>query len=132
MGSTKFRSLAKQLMRASKFFLLVASIGFVFLGEGRAQVLATPLKPKNVPAQSVWVGGADGGIFVLLKKVNRLGKGIYIAQIHAQSGYLEYKGKLKIEPVNSLDFDTSDKESCSFWGGDSLHLRDGRILKKIK
>jgi hypothetical protein len=91
-----------------------------------------PPKPKNVPSESVWVGGYDGGVFVFVKKAKQHGKGVYVAQIHAQSGYLEYKGKLKMSPPDSADFETDKKESYSFWGGDSLHLRDGRVLNKVK
>jgi hypothetical protein len=112
--------------------LLIALIGFVFQREAEAQVPATPPKPKNVPAASIWVGGLDGGMFVLVTPCPKCGKGLYRAQIHGIVGNIEYKGLLKINQPDGADFDVTKRASFGGWDGTHLMLSDYRYLIRYK
>jgi hypothetical protein len=104
----------------SRLGLLIALTGLVFLSECWAQVPTTPPKPKNVPVASIWVGGLDGGAFVLVTHCAKCSRGIYRAEIHGQSGWLWYKGLLKINRLDGPDFDLSSKMSYDSWDGTRL------------
>jgi hypothetical protein len=91
-----------------------------------------PNKPANVPQEAVWSGGANGGAFIYLRKNNDSPPHIYSAEIYYDStGEIWYKGQLKIEPVDNPQFDWKNKDVYSGWDGDTLYLKDGRLLKAI-
>jgi hypothetical protein len=86
----------------------------------------TPSHPSSIPASATWVGGSDGGVFVLLSAVTPEAKGtVYEVKVFEPSGNLAYEGKLKLNsksesPIESNLFDA--------WDGDTLYLKDGRSL----
>lgn len=88
-----------------------------------------PERPTSIPETSLWVGGPDGGVFVLITSPDKLNNNMYHAEIYYVSGDTAYKGFMRIHPANSGDIDLTKKESFSFWDGDNLYLRDGRYLK---
>ena len=97
--------------------------------EREASTPTEPNRPPNIPAASLWVGGLDGGVFVLIRKSEKLGKDIYLGEIYYVSGDLAYKGSMKIFPAGITDFDSTKKESYEGWDGDTLYLRNNRYLK---
>lgn len=104
-------------------FLLVAGC------EREASTTTEPGRPPNIPASSIWVGGLDGGVFVLVRKSEQLGKDMYFGEVYYVSGDVAYKGPLKIFPARTVDFDPTKKESYEGWDGDTLYLKNGRHLK---
>ena len=90
---------------------------------------AEPPRPQNVPSASVWVGGLDGGVFVLVRKTEKAGKDMYSGEIYYVSGDLAYKGLMKRFPSGAADFDPTKKESFEGWDGDTLYLRNDQHLK---
>lgn len=107
-------------------------------GQQANSIEEIPTKPSNVPSESLWVGGLDGGVFVFLKKSNpssmpaNIGKEKnleYDAQIHYVSGDLAYQGKLYLYPKNSPEVNINQLESYQGWDGDSLFLSQGRELR---
>ena len=88
-----------------------------------------PSKPSTIPSNAIWVGGVDGGVFVLVKKSEYSNEGEYIGEIYYVSGDLSYKGAMKIIPDDaSLHIDLDSKESYQGWDGDTLYLIGGRHL----
>ena len=97
--------------------------------ESQEPVVVEPSKPSNVPSEAIWVGGIDGGVFVLIRDSESSDDGIYFGEIYYVSGDVSYKGDLKIYPDNLLRIDFNNKESYQGWDGDTLYLREGRYLK---
>jgi hypothetical protein len=125
-----FNVTAQALARVVRFWGLCAFVVFSFQGEASSQVAATPPKPKSVPAASVWVGGLDGGVFVLVKRCRSCGKGIFTAEIHTIAGDVWYRGQLKLNQLDGPDFDVSSKDAYGGWDGTRLFLRDDRYLAR--
>ncbi|MCF6236042.1 MAG: hypothetical protein L3J70_06665 [Gammaproteobacteria bacterium] len=87
-----------------------------------------PPKPANIPQNALWVGGPDGGMYVLVQKSNEDNSAIYNAEIYHSSGSVSYKGKLVINSPDNPQFNYNDVNSYSLWDGDTLFLLDGRQL----
>ncbi len=115
-------------------FSYVLFFFFLFLlgCEQENPIIAEPLRPSNVPVASVWVGGVDGGVFVLVKKSKSHDNDTYLGEIYYVSGDLSYKGSMKLLPSGSPGFDATDKESFEGWDGDTLYIKNNQYLKIIK
>ena len=87
--------------------------------------------PDNVPNTALWVGGADGGIYLIIKKNASDNPDIYNGVIYYSSGGIDYEGKLSINNIENPSFDYKNSNSYSSWDGDTLYLRDGRELNII-
>ncbi len=87
------------------------------------------IRPDSIPNTALWVGGADGGIYLTIKKNKNDKSNIYRGVIYYSSGGIDYEGKLTINNIENSNFDYSNSESYSSWDGDTLYLRDGRELK---
>ena len=109
--------------------ILVAAVFLVTLGcEKEAPKPVEPVRPSNIPANSLWVGGIDGGVFVLIAKSKKSEKDMYQGEIYYVSGDAAYKGPMKIFPAGS-SFEISEKGSYEGWDGDTLYLSNNRYLK---
>lgn len=114
-----------RLMAILLFLLGIAHIPAVESIEGHQ-------KPANVPADAVWVGGIDGGVFVTLKKGNKEKQNIYFGVIYYESGEIGYKGRLSLEPNGQPLPEPTPPDLLSGWDGERLYLQDGRWLSVIK
>jgi hypothetical protein len=86
-------------------------------------------KPAGVPADAFRVGGADGGVYVELKKVASDPADSYQGTIFEErTGIVWYRGKLKLLPNGNATIDVKDADLFSGWDGDALLLKDGRKL----
>lgn len=121
-----------RIERLSWKFAWVLAFGLAIGCEREASIPAEPSKPHNVPTTSLWVGGLDGGVFVLVRKSEKLGKDMYFGEVYYISGDVAYKGPLKIFPAGAVDFDPTKKESYEGWDGDTLYLKNSRQLKVQK
>lgn len=92
---------------------------------------SAPERPAGVPATAVWVGGADGGVFVAVRERGEGPPGIYDAEIYWEGGELWYRGRLKLEPPGGRPVETDDASALSAWDGEALHLADGRAMKAL-
>lgn len=114
-------------LKALRFFVLCLVI---FIGGCDIDVYTEePERPINIPESSLWVGGADGGVFVFIKPPEKSDKTLYYAEIYYGSGDAAYKGFMRVYPDNHGDFDINKKESYVAWDGDNLYLRNDRYLK---
>lgn len=115
-------------IRTWKAVLLLVFL-LIFGCEREVSTSAEPARPSNIPAASIWVGGLDGGVFVLIRKSEKHGKDMYLGEIYYVSGDLVYKGPMKLFPAGTTDFDSTRKESYEGWDGDTLYLSNNRYLK---
>ena len=84
---------------------------------------SAPEHPQRVPESAVWVGGADGGVFVLIEKEN----GEYQGAVYAmETGAIWYEGPLEYSGEAGFDLDAS--ETYTAWDGDDLYLTNGERL----
>jgi hypothetical protein len=89
-----------------------------------------PPRPAAVPAHAIWVGGTDGGVFLVFDKKAGNPKRIYDAVIYYQdSGDIWFKGKLQLSAPGEIEPRSyRDTKFFSGWDGDTLYLVDGRYL----
>ena len=99
----------------------------IFIAGCEPEPISTePVRPAQVSADSAWVGGLDGGVFVLVSPTD-IQAGIYNAEIYYVSGDLAYKGSMKLSPADAM-FDPVRKSDYEGWDGDTLYLSHGRTL----
>lgn len=91
-----------------------------------------PNKPAQVPNKAFWVGGLDGGVFVLVERSENLETNEYLGEIYYISGDLAYKGKLNILPKDSVIIDYENPEIYQGWDGDTLYLASNKQLKVLE
>ena len=87
-----------------------------------------PNRPKSVPVKAVWVGGPDGGVWIVLERLAKDPPGTYQARIYHQGGGIEYKGPLILKPASSKRI-TINPAEFEGWDGDEILLRNGRSLR---
>lgn len=90
--------------------------------------LAERSRPAAVVADAVWVGGADGGVYVSISRNTNLSAGEYQGTVYTQSGDLWYRGRFVLEPAGAPTIDPKGTVEFSGWDGDTLYLTDGRRL----
>jgi len=110
-------------------FLFVLLVFIISACDTEKQKNKLPSKPDSVPESANWVGGLDGGVFVLVKKIEGLAPNEYWAEIYYVSGDQAYKGKMHIYPHGSSDFDYRDPKSYQGWDGDTLYIVGEKQLK---
>ncbi|MCF6324921.1 MAG: hypothetical protein L3J89_11480 [Gammaproteobacteria bacterium] len=105
-------------------FLLPDFISSIEIGS------ALPLTPRpdTIPEKALWVGGLDGGVYVLVQKNSKDSPAIYDAAIYYDSGDVSYQGRLVINTPDHPQFNYDDVNSYAGWDGDTLYLQDGRQL----
>lgn len=111
--------------------LLVVVAAAVVLQGCQAGEHSAPERPAGVPASAVWVGGADGGVFVAIRRGAESTPGIYDAEIYFDGGDLWYRGRVQLEPPGGEPVATDDASALSAWDGESLHLADGRTMRAL-
>jgi len=87
---------------------------------------SAPEKPESVPEEALWVGGLDGGVFVLIFRAD---EGAYSGTVYAENGPVLYQGPFRYS--GDADFDVSSQSNYSFWDGNFLALRNGEKLKAV-
>jgi hypothetical protein len=111
--------------------ILFISLVFLFFSGCDAQQSEpdVPSRPEVVPDKAFWVGGLDGGVFVLVEKNEKLMANEYLGEIYYISGDLAYKGKLNILPTDSPVIDYMNSETYQGWDGDTLYVVGNKQLK---
>lgn len=89
-----------------------------------------PRRPAGVPAAAFWVGGPDGGVFVLLEPTNDR-RGTFAARIFHPDGAVWYAGPLvpAARDGAAADIDPGQHDQFAGWDGERLLLVDGRSLE---
>lgn len=90
-----------------------------------------PPRPASVPAEAFWVGGADGGVFVTLSRAANDPPHTVRARIFYPHGEMWFAGRLAGRPGDP-PVDLAQRSQFTGWDGESLHLRDGRALKRAR
>jgi hypothetical protein len=101
---------------------------FLVACEKASEKSGIPNIPINVPEESIWVGGLDGGVFVLVTKNESSKANEFLGQIYYISGDLAYKGTLYLSPEISSKVDFDDANTYQGWDGDVLYLINGMQL----
>lgn len=121
------------LKNKSWLIFITALFILVSLGcESQEPVVIEPDKPSSVPSEAIWVGGVDGGVFVLIKESESPENGEYWGEIYYVSGNVSYKGYLKAHPENLSHMDFNSRESYQGWDGDTLYLLEGEYLQILE
>lgn len=101
------------------------------IADGSSSSTQNQTKSK-VPANAVWIGGADGGVHAVIKHKKETNPNIYYVEIYYPSGELWYKGNLKLQPSSSKPLNLKQGDLFSGWDGKNLYLVDGRMLSASK
>jgi hypothetical protein len=122
--------MARPLSRSSLFRWLLFFMGLLaILGCGES--VGQPVRPANVPAAAFWLGGPDGGAFVLLNKP-KSGKTLIktcTGTIYTDTGYIWFSGTFDLAPAGSAPLDIADTDQFDGWDGMELFVKgDKRSL----
>ncbi len=118
------------LLRSSFLLILMTAI---FFGCGKADSvndLKDQKRPEGLPVEAAWVGGSDGGVYVLVTK-SQNEEGIYLAKVYYENGELWYSGRMALIPKSKKAFNSIDEKVLTGWDGETLFLTQGRMLKAI-
>jgi len=110
-----------------KNYVLFVFLSFIFLGGCTSYEGPDPIGPNG----SKWLGGPDGGAYVLIKDDNIQSDEWYYAEIYYDHNKeVWYKGRVKYQGKNN--FDPSLFDQYSDWDGEKLHLKNGGYLASIE
>jgi hypothetical protein len=99
---------------------------------GCSTEVGEPARPAGVPADALWVGGVDGGVFVKVARATSGETGRFSGAIYYEhSGDPWYRGDFTLEPPGSGRVEVGRADTYSGWDGTSLLLRDGRRLVAV-
>lgn len=88
-----------------------------------------PRRPQGVPNDALWVGGVDGGVFLLVRPARPSEPEVYASEIRDDhTGEQLYRGPLLLRPAGGGGFPVAEAAAYSGWDGNALHLSDGRRL----
>ena len=88
-----------------------------------------PQHPPSVPKEAFWLGGSDGGAFVLIHKDPRDPPNIYQAQIFYHHGENWYSGPLAASKKDQESLSITNRNIFLGWDGEALILTNGRELR---
>ncbi len=88
-----------------------------------------PPRPASIPKEAFWVGGSDGGVFVVLSQQPSDPAHQYRTKIFRQHGEVWYEGPLFLEPRQPSHLDLSDRKQFIGWDGEALLLQGSRALR---
>lgn len=81
-------------------------------------------RPEQVPTAALWVGGADGGVYVDISR----DAGNYSGTVYTDStGDIWYSGSFTYS--GTAEFDVKAAESYTGWDGEMLYLANGEQLQ---
>lgn len=104
------------------FLFLIFSISACDIQEG---TVASPDKPEQVPEQAFWIGGHEGGAFILIS--NKKENNEYFGAVYFDTtGEVWYEGQFNY--TGDAPFDVANKSSYTAWNGDFLFLENGEKL----
>lgn len=107
--------------------LLITILVVIFIFKNIEISSVIPPRPQGIDNSALWVGGPDGGVYVLVNK-NKNKPSFYNAKIYYSEGSISYQGRLVINSPDNPLFNYNDINSYSAWDGDTLYLQDGRFL----
>ena len=111
------------------FSLIIAAVALLCSSCSRAP--SPPIRPANVPNDTFWVGGPEGGTFIRLQKHSDTPERVYDAWIYNdRSGGLWYSGRLVLSGPREPEPDLTQPDTFQGWDGERLHLSDGRTMEK--
>lgn len=103
------------------------SIIFVFAITACSEKPTTTL---NGPEGSWWTGGADGGVFVMIKDDDNDTDNIYLGTIYYEHDKsIWYQGKFKYSKKTTFNY--KNKKLYDGWDGEKLFLTDSSYLIAI-
>lgn len=88
-----------------------------------------PERPASVPDKAFWVGGVDGGNFILIKKQSGDNKLFFVKIFNDSTGDIEYKGLLKYSGQKDTQELLDNPALYQGWDGDNLHLVGGERME---
>ena len=111
--------------------LLVVVILLTLVGCDSQYPATTLERPETVPVNAIWVGGMEGGVYVLLAKPADREKHIYTGTIFYENGEPWYRGEMALSPADASFTDIDREESYVGWDGETLYLSGERSLKAL-
>lgn len=85
-----------------------------------------PERPEAVPETAIWIGGADGGVFIEVSETDK--ENLYTGSVyHDHNGDVWYQGEFKY--TGDKAFEPDERSSYRSWDGTVLYLSNqGRLI----
>ena len=116
---------SKPLMRRTFGVLLLAAA----LCACDAGTAAPPARPASVPPEALWVGGMDGGVFVVVQPpAAGAARTQYRGSVWYAHGAVWYRGAMRLEPAGAPALAVGDVTQYQGWDGSRLLLSGDRSL----
>ena len=104
---------------------IITCIVILFLIACQPLTNARPdLRPEPVTVSALWVGGADGGVYVEIGRNDKNYSGTVYTDSTGDAwynGFFTYRG--------TAEFDVKSAASYTGWDGEMLYLANGEYLK---
>jgi len=88
-------------------------------------------RPDSVPKLAFWVGGEDGGVFVLVREAAGKTDTYQMSIYNDRTGKALYDGLAKLSPRGG-SINIRDPKLFSGWDGEKMLLTDGRSLEPVR
>lgn len=106
--------------------LRISALVFILLAACTQSVeISEPAKPSSVPTTAMWVGGIDGGVFVVLNDIDQG----YYGEIYHQNGDIAYKGTFTASTEDLPKASELSKIDFTGWDGERLYVQEKFSLK---
>jgi len=109
----------------------ILTLAFMIIGApGCSQRPAERQRPKGIPAEAFFVGGNDGGVFLLCKDTPD--KYVYHCTIFDDhQGTLLNENNFRTATGQQLCIDVANRSIFSAWDGSRILLKDGRWMESM-
>jgi hypothetical protein len=89
-------------------------------------------RPKNVPLDAIWVGGIDGGVYILLTSVKSTGSERYCAKVFNDfTGKVRFSGLVIRDPTMATPIKPTSPGVFAGWDSRGILLVDGTMLRSV-
>ena len=115
-------------MIAFKYFRCLLVVVIIVFSFGCMESSGERTRPVGLPTEAFWLGGPDGGVFLLLNRHDDPKSKSYDGAVYHPDGSIWYKGRFILEPAASAPVDPKNRDQFDGWDGTQILLLDGRSL----
>ncbi|MCP4297428.1 MAG: hypothetical protein GY786_17645 [Proteobacteria bacterium] len=125
-------------MKTKKIFVIFSGMAFILMILAVLNLpeihfekskITPPKKPASIPASAFWIGGIDGGNFIIVKRNKNKKKSFFAEIYNDHSGDVEFEGILEYSGDEEISNKLNDRSIYLGWDGNKLHLVSGAFMR---